>query len=664
MADTVYPLLRPTRRRHRRPVPRLGLRSVAIAVLIGMALMVAAQFKHAGTERNPHRAFVEAANALDRGDYSTARDQAMAAVTADPVSPAAHLMLARAYLAMGEGAAAEAELDRAVSNGVSPNRLHGPRARALFLQGDDAAALVEARAAATGNPLAIRTAARINAAQGDRSAAESLLAPLITDKRASVAGPALVDLAQLRLDGGDVRGADAAAAAAVRRSPRDPAALTIRGELVRVRYGLTAALPWFASALAQDGRYHPALIAYAATLGEMGRYRAMLAATRRALAAKAGSPQALYLQAVIAARADKMILARALLQRAGPIDQQIPGAMLLSGAIDYREGHVEQALATWRRLSERQPMNMTIRSLLAAALVRSGDPDAALDVLGPMLARDDADGYSLTLAARAAERLGDRIAAARYLDRAGMGGRGASTSFGIDATPAAITAQLGDTTDATATTIALIRAQIAAGDGESGIATARDAAAQAPGAPVVQTALGDALMVGGQPVPAIAAYTRAADLSFDQPTMLRLVDALGRGGHPAEAAATLALYLRQNPQTTVGQGLRAHWLVASGQGAQAVATLEALRRAIGNRNCALLTDLALAHVAAGEAAVARRYARAAYAVAPLNPAVVDAYGLALAANQDIAAARQMFAKAVSLDPTNPTIRAHQRQLAR
>src|SRR3546814_17442909 len=60
-----------------------------------------------------------------------------------------------------------------------------------------------------------------------------------------------------------------------------------------------------------------ALIEDAATLGDLGRMRAMLAVTRRAIAADPADPRAYYLQAVLAARAGRFDLARVLLQKTG-----------------------------------------------------------------------------------------------------------------------------------------------------------------------------------------------------------------------------------------------------------------------------------------------------------------------------------------------------------
>ena len=90
----------------------------------------------------------------------------------------------------------------------------------------------------------------------------------------------------------------------------------------------------------------------------MGRYNDMLGATRKALAARPGNPQALYLQAVLAARAQNYDLARSLMQRTGGAIDDLPGVLLLGGTLDYQAGAYEQAIEKWRELVGRQPMNV------------------------------------------------------------------------------------------------------------------------------------------------------------------------------------------------------------------------------------------------------------------------------------------------------------------
>ncbi|MDQ2892201.1 MAG: hypothetical protein M3R64_03800, partial [Pseudomonadota bacterium] len=210
MADTAYPLLRAHRRRRRFArswtVPRRRIWSIglAVAVVALMGLAVLALRRHNAAD--PRTSLVEASAAMARGNYSAARNDALAAITADPTSANGHLALARAYLLLGDGLAAEAALTRATDQGIPATRTRGERARALFLQGDLDRGLAEAVAAPSGDEMAIRAHARILAAQGQRQAAEHLLAPLLTSLVATHknVAPALVDLAQLRVEAGDV----------------------------------------------------------------------------------------------------------------------------------------------------------------------------------------------------------------------------------------------------------------------------------------------------------------------------------------------------------------------------------------------------------------------------------------------------------------------------
>jgi Flp pilus assembly protein TadD len=140
--------------------------------------------------------------------------------------------------------------------------------------------------------------------------------------------------------------------------------------------------------------------------------------------------------------------------------------------------------------------------------------------------------------------------------------------------------------------------------------------------------------------------------------MLRLVEALDRTGHRDQAQHALALFLSQNPADVPARRLAASWQLAAGDWPAAIATLQGLRRTIGNRDAAILGALAVAYAGDGDPETASHYAAAAYRLAPMNPAVVDAYGQALAEAGHPNGARQLLVKAASLAPDDPNIRAH------
>ena len=644
MADAVYPLLL-RRRRRGLALPRLGPRARPIAIgLIAFAGVMGGVF--AATRPAPVdvvAALAASRTALAVGNHNAARSNAQAALRADPASVEGHLLLARAYLRLGEGGPALAELTRARELGARVAGLYHLLGEARLLSGDAEGALADA---ARAGPAHVADAARVRAralvAQGRRGEALALLDALVRD--APNDARAWSDLGRLRFSGGEVGAADIAASHAATLAPGDPEALTLKGELVRSRFGPVASLPWFAAALRRDAYHYPALIEHAATSGELGRYREMLAHTRAALLAKPGNPQALYLQAVLAARAGDRKLARAVLGHAGAAADAMPGAALLWGALDYSAGQHEQAIERWRALVRVQPLNLRARGLLGAALLRSGDVVGALDVLRPVMARADAAPFTLTLAARAFERAGDRATAARLLDRAALGRTGTAAAFASDISPGALAAAARGAPSDPTYAIGLIRSLVVGGGPDAALAAARTLARATPGAPDAQVALGDVHASRGRWREAIDPYRRAADLRFDEPVMLRLVDALGREARARDAAGALSLYLAQNPHSTAVQRLLGQWQIAAGDWNAAIETLEGVRQRLGPGDAGLLADLARAYAGDGDGPVARRYAAAAYALAPMSPGVAAAYAAALAADGNAEGERQMAAK--------------------
>lgn len=599
----------------------------------------------------------ESLGLLKLGNISAARAHAQAAIKADPDWGLAHAVLARIFLALGDGVAAEGELGRARAAGFDAERAHQLYAHAWLLQGDAKRALTEAaRARSPYAGYAARVGARALALQGDLPGAQRTLGAVLA--AAPNDSAAWSDLGRVRYTSGDIAGAIDAATRAIALDRNNIEALTLRGELVRGQYGLVAALPWFEQALKRDAYFHPALIEYAGTLGDVGRYGDMLEATRKALAARPDSPQAYYLQAVLAARAGNFDLARTLMARIGGKLDGTPGTLLLGGTLSYQAGAYEQAIEQFRQLVGRQPMNLTARRLLGASLLRSGDATGALDILRPAALRGDADSYTLSLVARAFERTGERDWSGRFLDRAAWPPREESSPFGTDDSLPILTAARNEDPDDPVVRVGYLRGLIDSGDAAGALVQAQALARDNPGAPAAHLAVGDTLMVMKRYGDAAAAYGRAADIHFDEPTMLRAVDALDRAGRRPEAANVLALFLSQNPQNVAGQRLAAHWQIAGGEWDSAIETLEGLRQRVGNRDAALLAELAYAYLGDGDDQTGLSYAKAAYALAPMNPAATDAYGWALYQSGNDGAAVQLLEKATSIAPDHAVLRWH------
>lgn len=652
-----------TRTRRSRSKRRFNLRRLIVFALclgaFGVALLAFRSVVADRVDPQAARAALARSEAyLKASNASAARSQAFQAVKADPTWGEAHLALARAALMLDEGVAAEASLRRALDSGIDPRRVHAPMAQAVLLQGDPRRALLEAGKAPPVDRLyALRITTRAYTAGGNLAAAQKAADTAV--RLAPRSADAWTELGRFRFNAGDIAGASAASARAVDLDRGSTDALILRGELIRTQYGLVASLPWFEAALKRDPYRHAALIQYAATLGDVGRTKDMLAVTRRALEVRPRSPQAMYLQAVLAARAEDFDLAGDLLARAGSGIAQLPGALLLGGSIDLATNRHERAIEKLRSLVNLQPLNLAARKLLATALLQSDASKNGIEVLRPLVARGDADAYALTLAARGYERIGDRATAANFFDRAANPSRAASTGFSADdAIPQLSTAVAQSAPDDPRATLPLLRGLIDSGDTAGALARAQDIARRNPGAPAAHQAVGDMLMLLGRPADAVAPYRNAASIRFDEPAMLRLVEALDRLDQRQQASTTLALFLSQNPLNLPALRLSAQWQAAAGDYDAAIDSLEAVRLRTGNRDAALLAELALAYAAAGEVERAAGYAEAAYLLAPTNPAAAGAMGWTLAQGGDADGGIELLKKAVALAPRHPLLRWH------
>jgi tetratricopeptide (TPR) repeat protein len=645
-----------------RPIVRRAL--VGAAALGAFAFALYAFFVLSPVRLDPaaSRASVDqAVEQLRAGNASAARQSAIAAVRTDPASADAHLVLARSQLQLGEGIAAEAEIKRANEDGIDPGLTYHLRAQALLLQGEPERAIAEAdKTDPRFRSYGLRIRARAETALGNYAKARDTLEDAVRISPNDV--DAWTDTGRFRFTVGDIAGAIAASQRAVELSADNLDALVLRGQLVRTQYGLIAALPWFERALARDPYHHDALIEYAATLGDAGRTVEMLAATRKALQARPGSPQAFYLQAVLAARAGNTDLARRLTQKTGGAIDSLPGMLLLGSTLDLQAGDSQQALNKLRLLVGNQPMNITARKLLAIALLRSDAARNALDMLRPVALRGDADTYSLTLVARGFERIGERDNAARFLDRAAFPARAGADFFSADDSIAVLAAPAQERPNDPAAVVPLIRALIGRGDTGGALARAQAMVRDNPGVPGAYLLLGDVLMLSGRNGDAATTYKQAADLRFDEATMLRLVESLEASGRRAEAANVLALFLSQNPFNFTGLRMSAHWLLASGDYDNAVIALEGLRARIGDRDAALNADLAIAYAGAGNAERAKEFGEAAYVLTPGNPAAADAWGWALFQAGDDEGALELLQKAVAIAPRHSGIRWHLAQV--
>ena len=429
------------------------------------------------------------------------------------------LAKAGAALARGDGIAAEIELKKAQSLGISRERLAARMGEALIIQRNYTAArgwLAPGQFAKGDEAYGWRMLAMLERFTGNLDAADTAY------QRALAAKPldphVWTDIGRLRFSKGEQIQAVEAANRALEIDPDNPRALELRAQMLREQAGWEAALPLYERALIKAPNDLPLLAGYASTLGEAGRMREMLTVTRRMIELDASDARPWLYQAVLAARADKPELARRLLIKAGPAVNGMPAATLLRGVLELDAGNANAAVAQFEALIRQQPANPVVQVLLARALYEAGDTNALLARFSALAGRPDASPYLLAIIARALEERDDRTGAAGYLDRLAK----------AQPLPVMPIGERGSVDAA-----AGVRAMILAGNFAGAEATADAYARQRPGMFEALSLAGDAALARGMPAPALDYYRRAAQVRYPERMLLRSVEALVQTGQVA-----------------------------------------------------------------------------------------------------------------------------------
>lgn len=570
---------------------------------------------------------------------------------------------AKAALQRGDGIAAEAELAKALEAGAERADVAAAIGEAQLIQGQ----LGKARSWLAAGEFAPAEAAHGWRMLGLLERREGKLgaAAQAYDRALGLTpdDPQLwVDIGRLRYIGGEHLAAIEASERALSAGPDHPRALEFRAELLRDAQGWAEALPHYERALELAPGDLGLLGGYAATLGEAGRLREMLAVTRRMLAISPRHPAPWLLQAVLAARAGDVTLARAMLGRAGAAEDQ-PARLLLEGALELDAGNANIAIGPLDRLVAIQPANHRARLLLARSLFEVGEYGALFDRFGPLAARNDAPPYLLTLLARAHEERGDRAAAAVLLDRAAT-----AAALPIAGIPqgavrgdlaAAWSASPGDPD----TAVPYVRNLLARGDVATADSTAALFLKLRPGSLDALGLAGDLDLVQGRNGAAIERYLLSARIRFPDQLLLRLCEAYARAGRGAEGLALTARYRAAYPGSVLAARLAADYAVHAGDWSQAAVLLESTRASGGNRDARLLADLAFAQLRGGDAKAASLTAERAWRLQPQSAAAAQSWGLALVElGEDPLVARQLLEQARALGGDNPLLAAARRKL--
>lgn len=532
---------------------------------------------------------------------------------------------ARTELVQGNGIAAEVNLGKALDAGASRADVAALMGEAMLAQ-DNLPRAREWLGPAQFSPATAATGFR-NLGRLEQREGNLPLAGQAYDRALALAprdAGLWIDIARLRYAGGEHFPAIEAIDHALELDSAYPRALEFKGQVVRDREGNAAALPWFERGLAIAPADMGLMAEYAATLGEMGRARDMLAVSRRMVETNSRDPRAYFQQAVLAARAGRIDVARQLMNRTRGKLADVPSAILLEGILELRAGNPDVAVSAFERLVQRQPGNARARLLLARALSAAHADLYLVQQFTAQAERPDASPYLLTLVGRAYENLGQRDRAAPFLDRAAS----ASQPF---VSPAWAGSPLG--------------ALIDGGRLGEARAMAGQSLAAKPGSADAMVQAGDAELAAGESGAAWQFYARSAEVRLGEDTFLRMIEALSRAGRGGEAAGLASGYLARHPQSRAAVRLSAGLAAQAGDWGRARALLEYLAKTGTTRDARLFADLSLVRLRTGDKPGALAAAEAGWQLQRANPSVARAMGMALAAGgKDPERARRLLEK--------------------
>lgn len=589
------------------------------------------------------------------GPHAAAEDrraELRAAIEADPDNAQLQQDLGQVLIDLADGTGAEAAIRKAEQLGGDARMLRPQLARAVALQGEPKRALDVLGGGAIADK-AIGDAAWVEGViqldQGDLIASRRAFD--IAVRRMPRNAALWVDVARYREANADIMGARDAVDYAIELDAGESRALALKANLVRSMDGLTASLPWYDKALAANPDNVSALLDHAATLGDLGRYGEMLDAVRRAAKLAPKDVRPYYLQAVLAARAGNFLLARSLLQRTRGEMDEVPGFLLLSAIVELELGGEAVAADLAENLLTLQPNNLTARRLLAVANWTNGDSEGAADAIDAIVARDDADRWSLHLAALVAADRGKPGDAAMFLQRAARLSRGEAIPFAESGSVGVLASAANARPLDPSAVIPAARSEIRSGAAATALARTLRLRDANRGVADAHLLVGDAAMAAGQPGLASRAYREARRLDASERTTLRLANAQRRAGDIAGSAATIMELRDRQPSSVAADRLAGHLAMDLRQWDNAIRYFERVRRKLGNRDVVVLRELARAYQAAGRTETALAYARQAYRLEPLNPGLMLHYAELAAALRDPQTAADLRAKADAYDRT-------------
>lgn len=399
-------------------MPKLRNTQAGTMITLTAAALLIVCLASCGQNQSPQALVAEAKQYQQKGDNKAAIIQLKNALQKNPDDPEARYLLGTIYNVTGDPKSAEKELRRAMSLGMSPDKVLPELGKALLFQGQFQQVLDETKQISGENESAEISSLRGNAylAMGKDQEAKAAFEQALKNKPDFLV--ALIGLARHALMEKDIDTATRFSEQAVSQNPQNADAWLFKADLLRAQGKIQPALDAYDQTLKLQPTNTLAHINKAFLEISTGKFDAAKADIDVARKASPNNLMVFYSQAMLDFRQGKNDAAWESLQqilRAAP--EHMP-SVLLAGAVQYSLGSMSQAEQYLKNYLEKDPGNLYARNLLASTLLKTHQTQRALDVLAPALKATQPNFQSLMLAGDAYMQSGDFTKATDYFEKA------------------------------------------------------------------------------------------------------------------------------------------------------------------------------------------------------------------------------------------------------
>ena len=382
-------------------------------------ILAAVAVASCGSE-TPERFIASAKQYMARSEYGAAAIQLQNALQKRPNDGEARYLLALALLETRDPVSAERELRRALALNVSPAVVLPAVARALLESGQQEKLVAEfanLKVSETGAQAKLHAiVGRAYLSLGKPDEARAAFAAALTAEPGH--DPARLGQARLLAAEGAMAAAVEIVDDVLGKSPTEVDALAMKGELLLAQGEPDAAVTAFQRVIELKPNSVAGRRMLISLLIDRHEHEAAASQIAEAKRILREDPSILYLESLLAFRQGNPALARESTQRILKAAPDNVPSLVLAAAIEYELRSYAQAQVHLRKVLDRAPRHVFARRLLVASFLRAGEPERALDALGPLLRQGSADAVALSLAGEVYLAKNDLKRANDYFEKA------------------------------------------------------------------------------------------------------------------------------------------------------------------------------------------------------------------------------------------------------